>query len=61
MKEYTKLTKNNLPADGAIVTLSDGERHIQAKFHNGKEIAFTWIPRQNEQGICLMTNPTHWK
>jgi len=62
MNGYRKITKNNQPKDGAIVNLYDGEREITAKWHNDNGVmGFTWIPKHFQNGICLMTKPTHWK
>ena len=62
MEGYNKLTKDNMPKDKAIVTLWDGDRQVQGQwFIHGDEFGFSWIPRSHEGGICLRTNPTHWK
>lgn len=62
MEGYNKLTNDNQPIDGAIVNLYDGTRVITAKWHNENGVtSFTWIPQHPQEGICLMTNPTHWK
>ena len=62
MKEFKKLTNDNCPPHNSVVTLSDGIREIQAEFYNENgEMSFKWIPKHYQKGICMMTNPTHWK